>query len=341
MARRFLYDRKPAKNKETTKIKVNEGLTLAGAFELFIQAKKVEGVRDRTLKDYQTHWDYFNRYLDEEHPEVSELKDLTASVVRGYIDHMMNVPAPTRRDCDREKGLAPNTIKIRLRTLTTMCNFWHDEGLLSPNPVKKIKPIRTDETEELRGLTDDEIRRILISLDERQFAQWRDKVMIIMLLDTGLRINEAVNLTEDQVDFARGVLYVPSQIAKNRNSREVPFSKQTGQLLKELIRETNDYFDTNGFIFISAYGEPMTAGTVRKRFSRYADKVGLEKFSPHMLRHTFARNYLLNGGDLVSLQRILDHSDISTTRRYIQLCPDEIKKQHDKFSPIKRYLRRF
>ncbi|MDQ6598888.1 tyrosine-type recombinase/integrase [Bacillus salipaludis] len=76
--------------------------------------------------------------------------------------------------------------------------------------------VKDDAHEEVQGLSDEEIDMILDSYDDKQFAQWRDKRLVLLLLDTGLRINEAMSLTAEQVDFHQNTLLVPSSIAKNR-----------------------------------------------------------------------------------------------------------------------------
>ncbi|TDK58208.1 site-specific integrase [Bacillus salipaludis] len=76
--------------------------------------------------------------------------------------------------------------------------------------------VKDDAHEEVQGLSDEEIDMILDSYDDKQFAQWRDKTLVLLLLDTGLRINEAMSLTAEQVDFHQNTLLVPSSIAKNR-----------------------------------------------------------------------------------------------------------------------------
>lgn len=86
------------------------------------------------------------------------------------------------------KGLSPHTVNMRLRTLKTMCLFWYKDGILSTNPTANIKRVNSDHVDEVPGLSDAEVDRLLSSYDERQFAQWRDKPLCLLLLDSGMRI---------------------------------------------------------------------------------------------------------------------------------------------------------
>ena len=329
----------PSKNRQH-----EHDLTLQQALTLFIRAKEAENVRPRTIRNYMNHITYLSDYMTEVRGfRNAYLKDLTADLIRDYISYMLN---EKRRyeglegRKDKTVGLAVDTINIRLRTLRTMCRFWHTEGLIEEDPMANIKQLRKDADDEVPGLTDAEIDLLLSSYDVSQFAEWRDKILILLMLDTGLRPGEACELTIDRVDFDLYTLYVPSQIAKNRRNREVPMSREVAKLLEELYEESLQYFGETEFIFNNAYGEPYTADAFRKRLNRRKKKLGMEKLSPNMFRHTFCRKYLLNGGDIFTLQKIVDHKDIATTRKYVQMGMDDVQAQHNKYSPAKRILKR-
>lgn len=331
-------------NVTRTQSQQNNEVSLQQALTIFIRAKEAENVRPGTIRNYINHIRYLSDYMTEVRGlPGAYLRDLTPDLIRDYINYMRKEKvryenAEGRRD--KRIGLSVDTINIRLRTLRTMCRFWHDEGYLPSNPMANIKPLRKDENDEVPGLTDAEIDLLLASYDDSQFADWRDKVLILLMLDTGLRPTEACELTIDRVDFERLVLYVPSQVAKNRRNREVPISPEIANLLKELYEESLMYFGETEFVFNNAYGEPFTAEAFRKRLNRRKKKLGFKRLSPNMFRHTFCRKYLLNGGDIFTLQKIVDHADIKTTRKYVQMELDDIQLQHNRYSPARRILKR-
>jgi integrase/recombinase XerD len=149
-----------------------------------------------------------------------------------------------------------------------------------------------------------------------------------------------MSLTVENVDFHQNTLVVPSAIAKNRKLREIPISREISKRLKQLLDETEQYFGEGSRIFMNAYGDDFTADAFRRRLNRLKKKLEIQKLHPHMFRHTFARNYILNGGDIFTLQKILDHADIQTTRKYIQMDSEHIRQQHNKFSPVRRLFNR-
>lgn len=316
--------------------------TIDEALEIFIRAKEAEGVRPRTIKDYRSHVKYLKEYLNTR-DDFKVISDLNSQMIRDYIIYLKDGKkayegAKHRKELDR--GLSPTTINIRLRTLKTMCSFWYAEDILLSNPAAKIKSLKSDEQDAVKGFTDEEIKTILTALDDRQYAEWRDKVLILLLLDTGIRITEATTLTFKQIDFKGGSITILPSVAKNRKGREVPVSREVLRELKKLHEESTTYFGHHEEIFMNAYGEPFTAETFRRRLHRLKEKTGLKKIHPHMFRHTFIRNYLLNGGDLFTVQKIVDHADIKTTRRYVQMEDEHIRMQHNKFSPVRRFVRK-
>lgn len=354
MARRFIDERRPTAGRsvrQPTKGRlptvIDEDITLAEALDHFVRAKEAEGCRERTLKEYRLHIGYLTEYMGKKGDAGGAspilLSEVTPTVIRDYINYLLRDRTAYEGDEYRKKvkvGLSPNTVNIRLRTLKTMCRFWYAEGYASINAMELIKPVRADHVEEVQGLADEDIERILNYYDERKFSEWRDKTLVLLLLDTGMRIQEAVSLSPQQIDHRNNSILVPSEVAKNRKYRDVPVSRDVVKRLFELYDECRQYFGAIDRIFMNAYGEEYTAEAFRKRLTRLKPKVGLEKLHPHQFRHTFARNYLLGGGDLFTLQKILDHADIKTTRKYIQMTNEDVRMQHTKFSPVRKYMKR-
>ncbi|MBH8603676.1 tyrosine-type recombinase/integrase [Thermoactinomyces sp. CICC 10522] len=317
-------------------------LTFKEALELFVNAKKAEGMRPRTISDYYKHMEWFQRFLSEFYPDVKTIQQLTADIIRRYINYLRDERNPYAGNQAREKdtkGLAINTINIRLRTLRAMCRFWTEEDYLVENPMAKIKPLRKDTIDDMTGFTEKELKALFSVLDTRQYSNFRDKVIMLLLLDTGIRINELVNVQISHLDVKRLTLTIPAEIAKNRKSRTIPVSRKVMKLLLELHEENKQYFEPTEFLFLTAYGDQMLADTFRRRLWKYAEEAGIERATPHMFRHTFARDYLLAGGDVFTLQLILDHADIATTRRYVQMDENHVKEQHQRFSPASKYLK--
>lgn len=314
--------------------------SIEDAIDIFIRAKEAEGIRQSTINGYKDTVRYFLDWISR---DIKYIDEINATIIREYINYLRTERLPYQGDIQRErniKGLSVNTINIRLRNFRTIFRFLFTEGIITINPTSNIPLVKDDKHEEVPGLSDNEIDSILATYDDKQFAQWRDKTLILLLLDTGLRINEAISLTSEEIDFQQLTITIPSQIAKNRKYREIPISREIAKRLRQLFDETQQYFGENCQIFMNAYGEDFTADAFRRRLNRLKKKLDIPKLHPHMFRHTFARNYILNGGDIFTLQKILDHADIQTTRKYIQMDKDHLRQQHNKFSPVRRLFNR-
>ncbi|AJO17633.1 tyrosine-type recombinase/integrase [Bacillus paralicheniformis] len=224
------------------------------------------------------------------------------------------------------KGLAPSTINTRLKTLRVLFKTLYDEGLIENNPMQGIKNVREPE-EEIVILDEDELRLLFAAPNQREYANFRDYVLMNVLLDGMMRISEALGMREEDFDFKGCALHMPATVAKNRKAR-------TAKLINELITENKADFDTD-YIFLANYDERLTRDHFRKRLVEYAKEVGKKKrVHPHLFRHTAATMYLEAGGDLRHLQMLLGHSDLRMVMRYTHLSGNSLVSQHAKYSAI-------
>ncbi|MDP4085113.1 MAG: tyrosine-type recombinase/integrase [Bacillota bacterium] len=293
-------------------------LTLDDMFSKFMAYKKTEGLAPRTINEYYQHFVNIKEFLGNEKTN----KNITLEDFQEYIGYMLN-----------EKELAPMTVNIRVRTMRAFIRYCYKKGFVNEPIHEDFKPIKTPE-DTLESFTPDEIKRLLSVIDEKLYTGFRDKVIIFVLLDTLVRISELVEMKRSNVDFKEGVIKLESMGTKSRKAREVPISTKTVKLLKEYMKETEDFYDDH--LFLTYDGHQINQATVRINLRDYGRKAGIsnKRVSPHTFRHTGALFYVMNGGDPFSLQKILGHSDMSMTRRYIQMTDTDVKRQHNSFSPI-------
>ncbi|WP_051236189.1 tyrosine-type recombinase/integrase [Paenibacillus pinihumi] len=311
--------------------------TLSEVFSIFYEAKKAERVRDRTLEDYVINWGYFTEWLRED----MLASELTPERIRKYINYMSTKKkySEVKDRKKTEETLSTQTLISRLSTLRTLFNWLAANNYLEPNPMSGIKMPKKDEVEKAT-YTDDNFLQLLKAPDEETYAGYRDKVLMMTLGDGGFRIHELLLLMTEYLDVKGRCIYLPASMNKNRKPRWVPLSADTIRNLVNLINETKQYFDT-AYIFVSNYGEPLKADNFRKRLKKYAKIAGVDPgiVFPHQFRSYFCTSYLLNGGDPFTLRKIVAHSRIETTQRYVRMNQDNIRDQHTKFSPVQRAAR--
>ncbi|MFT9848986.1 tyrosine-type recombinase/integrase [Aneurinibacillus sp. REN35] len=317
-------------------------MELQQAFDYFISAKIGEGIRNRTREDYSNTWRYFTNWLKENGYLVKHIHEVTTEVCRKYINYL-TVEAPRFKghkyiQNDQGTGLSAATINMRIRALKAIFNFWLREGFIQRSPMDNIRIQKTD-IDKIQSFTDEQINELLGACDQRTYVGFRDYVFQVLLLDSGMRMNEALSLRRESVELKTRSIELGAEFNKNRRSRIIPLSHQTVKLLLELMEENRTHFPHAEKIFLSCYGEELRDTQMNKRLKYYGDITGVGKeirTTAHTWRHTAARNYILNGGDPYTLALLLGHSSLQMTRRYIQMTAEDIKLQHDKYSPVNR-----
>jgi len=155
----------------------------------------------------------------------------------------------------------------------------------------------------------------------------------VTLLDTGLRASETVSITLSNLNLKDGYIKV---MGKGSKERIVPIGKYVGMTLWTYIDKVRPEAaspDCNN-LFLSQNGKQITVNTMKLIFSRLAKSSGVVRLHAHLCRHTFAINYLLNGGDIFSLREILGHTTLDMVNHYLHFTSSQITAQHHKYSPM-------
>lgn len=300
--------------------KITDELTLFEMFERFMTVKKTEGLSVRTITDYYTNFEYFKSYIVE---DLSS-DQISTDVFRGFVGYMLH-----------EQDLSPVTANIRIRTMRAFIRFCFIEGFIDSPIHDNFKPVKTPE-DTLESFTPDEIKKLLSVIDDELYTGYRDKLIILVLLDTLVRISELVSIKRANVDLKAGFITLEAGHTKTRKARTVPLSTKTIKLLNEYINETADFDDE--YLFLTYDGHQINPSTIRIILRDYGKKAGItnKRVSPHTFRHTGALFYIMNGGDPFSLQKILGHSHMNMVRKYIQMTDTDVRRQHNSFSPLNR-----
>jgi integrase/recombinase XerD len=331
--------RKAVRTRQTVLTKSNKKYTLEQAFEIFLHAKVTEGLRDRTIKDHKKHFEYLMKWMQEYYPDIKYVDDVTTHILREYVYYLSHEKPlyeghPNKSEEDKAKtGLSSSTINIRITTLKTFFNWLYNEKIIPLNPAENIKKQRVEE-DTIGAFTDEQVEALLSQVDTKTYAGYRDFVLMRLMLETGMRINEVLSLKKSNIDFTTRLITLNGSQNKNRRVRVIPISKEMVRLMLDLIAENQSYFPESEKIFLTNYGEPLTQITVSHRIKQYARKAGIAdqvRCSPHTFRHTFAKNFLLAGGDIIALQRILGHSTMDMVRKYVQHTPEDLLASHDRY----------
>ena len=236
----------------------------------------------------------------------------------------------------RLRGQSSQTVSRTFGALRCAFQFWQREGFLTRNPMLLVERPRK-ERHLIRPLSIVQATQLIEQPDTGTFAGLRDRAMMMLMMDSGLRVTEALTLETNRIDWISCTLTV---MGKGRKERSVPFSSKTCQALLEYSRLRAQAFSGAMYFFLGRTGKRMERSRVRRTISRYGKRARIEgvRVSPHTLRHTFAVFYVRNGGDSFSLQEILGHTTLEMTRNYVHLARRDIAEQHKKFSPMEGLL---
>lgn len=233
-----------------------------------------------------------------------------------YADHPYRLPKAGR--------YSVYTLRARLRSLKRFFNWLFEEGRINTNPARLLRMPRTPRLLP-RGISTCDFERLLAATDSD-----RDAALLLVLRDTGCRSAEIAGLRVRDVDIGKGIAVV---IGKGGQERFTFLSPLTCKALKKWLGVRAGLAPDDP-VFVTAKG-PFRPCTLNEVLRRLASKAGVTgRVNPHSFRHAFARDWLLSGGDLVSLSHILGHVDIQTTRIYASFATAELQEMHRRHSPL-------
>ena len=298
-------------------------LSLRDLIDEYAVALEVAGRSRRTIDWYRAYLEEFAAFAARGN-QMGTLEDLTPAIARRWLLALQS---------SRLRPLSPNSMAGRVRTLRAFGGWLQRELQLDSHPLAGL-PIPKVPDVLVPSLTAPELRALLEGANSTRDSI-RDRAILLVLLDTGLRLGELVRLSVGDVDLVEGRCRV---MGKGAKERVVPIGGRTRRALRAWIVMRRRAVDPDP-LFISRRGGRLTPRAVQQLVHRLALAAGVStRCSPHVLRHSFARAFLANGGDVFSLQRILGHSpsSLQVTRRYIQLLDDDLRAVHRRVSPVDR-----
>lgn len=236
-----------------------------------------------------------------------------------------------------QKEYKPCTINLRLRTVKCYLRWLYNEKFILEDISAKIKLVKVPkDTKE--PLTVSEVKKILKVLDLAEYSQFRDYVIMLVILDCGVRINELLNVKIEDYNNKDKTIKIGSETAKTREARILPLSTKTVKHLQRLMDIAQN--NNEEYIFCSSYGGRINTLNVIKNFEKYGKRAGVtgKQTTPHQYRRAFALEAVKAGMDVFTLQKMLGHANITTTRIYVNLDNSYLIKAHERLNVIGRFL---
>jgi integrase/recombinase XerD len=227
--------------------------------------------------------------------------------------------------------------------LSSLWTWLVNEEIVPAHVVRKLRPPKA-ERKEVVPLTEPEVKAIMaalnrskiyirqgMSVDHSLGSYDRNRAIVLLMLDTGLRASELCDLKVEDVDNRNNRIFVRQ--GKGMKERMLPFSPRTGQMIWRYLAARRDTKPDEP-LFVSKLNRPMSRTKLSEMFRNIGKRAGVPNVHPHRFRHTFAIQYLRNGGNAYTLQAMLGHSTLETVKIYLKLAQIDIDIMHRKASPV-------
>ncbi|PFV61137.1 integrase [Bacillus cereus] len=303
----------------------------------YIEDRSLENLSRRTLESYEQTLNEFRLWLngcqgnEEEatHRAVTHIEDITSQHIKDYM-----------RYCYRERSNSHTTVAGKLTNLKVYFNYLASEGLLDEktNPCLRVKNPQKDTNVET--LTEEQIRLMLRHLRRRRrvddFYHYRDYTLVVFLLGTGARLGEIMDLRWEDIDLKSGQVVFPAT-GKARTQQGQPLGVK-------LVNELKDYkqyleADAHGlpaYLFTTRTGRKLSREAIKLVFVRLAQELNFKsgRVSAHSLRHFYCSSLIKAGVSPFVVQKLMRHSKIETTMKYVTLWGQSLHEGNEKGNPL-------
>ena len=266
-----------------------------------------------TIEAYSKDLRQFEEYVKLNKESVFVPGDVDADLVRSWIVSLM------------DEKISPVSVNRKLSSLKSFFKFLMKQGSISVNPLRLITGPKTKKP--LPYFVRDKEMELLLDGDgfDEDFEGVRDRLILEMLYDTGIRRSELIGIQDSDVDFGAMQIRVTG---KRNKQRLIPFAEGLKNLIQAYTEVRNREVGAgSGWFFVRKNGEQLSTGIlytiVKKKLS---DIPTLVKCSPHVLRHSFATSMLNNGAELNAVKELLGHSSLASTSIYTHTTFEELKK---------------
>jgi integrase/recombinase XerD len=289
-------------------------LTLEDVFGKFINSRKAMNAAPATIRAYTSCFAKFTKFCGEGKAASEVAKE---DVIEFILWIEKNNPK-----------IAKTSVNTYLRHVRAVLYFAMESGA---TPRFKVSLVRAEKKIK-ETYDDDELERLLKKpgMASVGFTEYRNWVIVNYLMGTGNRSRTLRELRIGDIDFAAREIKL--KITKNKKAYAIPLSGKLESVLREYLLYRKGQPDD--FLFCTEYGEQITADGLTTIVRKYNHSRGVAKTSVHLFRHTFAKKWVLNGGDMFRLQKILGHSSLDMVKEYVTMFADDLKLGFVEFNPL-------
>ena len=292
--------------------------TFAQGCEEYLDNCCARNLRDGTIKHYRDSIRQIQKYIDGD----MYIRDITKETFDSFIKALRN-----------NKNLNSMSIYTYSRDFKTILNFFMRREYLQAFKVQLMKA----DKKPIETYSDAELIRLLKkpNLQHCSFTEYKSWVIVNFLLSTGIRQRSLMNIQIKDIDFDNDVVNINA--TKNGKPLIIPLNSDIIKILKEYLKYRNGA--PEDYLFCNVFGKQLTKSTLYHQMYEYNKSRGVEKTGLHRYRHTFAKKWVLMGGNVVTLQKILSHSSLEITQNYLNMLVSDIREDIEEFNILREFKR--
>ena len=301
------------------KMKATRGLTFEEGCNKYLEYCRQRNLRQGTINHYRQSYVQFFKFFEPSTP----IEEIDEDAYKRYVLHL--------------RSTLNNDVSINsyLRDFITTMHYLMNEGYIQSY---KMQAIKVDKSH-IETYNEQELQLLLKkpNIKKCSFIEYQAWVMTNFLFSTAVRQRSLMYIKVKDIDFDNNVVYV--NVTKNRKPLIVPLNQTMVNILREYLKYRNHKSDDD-YLFCNVFGQQLVKSTCYHMLYEYNKRRGVETTGIHRYRHTFAKQWILSGGNVVSLSQLLGHSSLEITQNYIHLLVSDVAKQVDEINVLDKFYSR-
>ena len=301
------------------KMKATKGLTFEEGCNKYLEYCRQRNLRQGTINHYRQSYVQFFKFFEPDTP----IEEIDEDAYKRYVLHL--------------RSTLNNDVSINsyLRDFITTMHYLMNEGYIQSY---KMQAIKVDKSH-IETYNEQELQLLLKkpNIKKCSFIEYQAWVMTNFLFSTAVRQRSLMYIKVKDIDFDNNVVYV--NVTKNRKPLIVPLNQTMVNILREYLKYRNHKSDDD-YLFCNVFGQQLVKSTCYHMLYEYNKRRGVETTGIHRYRHTFAKQWILSGGNVVSLSQLLGHSSLEITQNYIHLLVSDVAKQVDEINVLDKFYSR-
>ena len=303
------------------KLKMNatQGLTFEEGCNKYLEYCRQRNLRQGTINHYRQSYVQFFKFFEPDTP----IEEIDEEAYKRYVLHL--------------RSTLNNDVSINsyLRDFITTMHYLMNEGYIQSY---KMQAIKVDKSH-IETYNEQELQLLLKkpNIKKCSFIEYQAWVMTNFLFSTAVRQRSLMYIKVKDIDFDNNVVYV--NVTKTRKPLIVPLNQTMVNILREYLKYRNHKTDDD-YLFCNVCGQQLVKSTCYHMLYEYNKRRGVETTGIHRYRHTFAKQWILSGGNVVSLSQLLGHSSLEITQNYIHLLVSDVAKQVDELNVLDKFYSR-